>query len=150
MIFMYSLQAESTFDAAHFLAGHADKCRNLHGHRWLVRAEIVGERLQNQGAERSMLVDFAGFKQALKQLADALDHKFIFEQGSLKPETVAALQSEGFMLFETPFRPTAEELARWFYQALAEQQLKPSRVWVYETPENCASYYETTGDFTAR
>ncbi len=147
---MYSLQAEANFDAAHFLAGHAGKCRNLHGHRWLVRAEIAGEELQSQGSARGMLVDFASFKQALKQLASALDHKFIFEQGSLQPATVAALQSEGFALFELPFRPTAEELARWFYQALAEQRLKPTQVWVYETPENCASYYEPPTGPSAR
>lgn len=138
---MYSLQAEATFDAAHFLAGHAGKCRNLHGHRWLVRAELCAPTLQTAGTERGMLLDFASFKTALKQLAEQLDHTFIYERGSLQPATLAALQSEGFALFELPFRPTAEELARWFYQALTEQGLQPARVWLYETPENCASYF---------
>ena len=138
---MFTLQAEASFDAAHFLAQHPGKCRNLHGHRWLVRAEVQAEQLQTDGAERSMLLDFATFKQALKQLAEYFDHKFIYEQGTLQTSTVAALQSEGFALIELPFRPTAEELARWFYQQLEQQNLRPSRVWVFETPENCASYF---------
>ena len=145
ILFMYSLQAEASFDAAHFLAGHADKCRNLHGHRWLVRAELCAPDLQTAGTERSMLLDFANFKQTLKRLAADLDHKFIYERGSLQPSTIAALQAEGFALAEMPFRPTAEELARWFYQALTEHGLKPTRVWLYETPENCASYFEEGG-----
>lgn len=139
---MFTLQAEASFDAAHFLAGHAGKCRNLHGHRWLVRAEVQAKQLQTDGTERGMLLDFANFKQALKQLAEKLDHKFIYEQGTLHAETVAALQNEGFALIELPFRPTAEELARWFFQKLQQQGLEPAQVWVFETPENCASYFE--------
>lgn len=138
---MYTLQAEASFDAAHFLAGHPGQCRNLHGHRWLVRAELRAANLQTAGAERGMLLDFANFKLALKQLAADLDHKFIYEQGSLQANTIKALQNEGFALVEMDFRPTAEELARWFYQKLQQQDLAPARVWVYETPENCASYF---------
>jgi len=142
---MYTLQAEASFDAAHFLAGHSGKCRNLHGHRWLVRAELQGRQLQADGSERGMLLDFAKFKQALKQLAEQLDHKFIYEQGTLRAGTVAALQSEGFALLAMPFRPTAEELAHWFYQQLQQLNLAPARVLVYETPENCAAYFEEAG-----
>ena len=145
---MYSLQAEASFDAAHFLAGHADKCRNLHGHRWKVRAEVQAAQLNTNGPERGMLLDFAGLKQCLKELVAQFDHKFIYEEGSLQPATVTALQAEGFALAPVPFRPTAEELARWFYQALQQQGVKPAKVWVYETPKNCAAYFETEDNAT--
>ena len=42
---MYFIQAEDHFDAAHFLAGYEGKCRNLHGHRWRVVAEVCAEEL---------------------------------------------------------------------------------------------------------
>ncbi len=51
---MYSLQAEASFDAAHFLANHPGQCRNLHGHRWKVRAEV-------QAAQRAGAWHAAGF-----------------------------------------------------------------------------------------
>lgn len=146
---MYSLQAEASFDAAHFLASHPGKCRNLHGHRWRVRAEVQAAQLNADGPERGMLLDFSGLKQCLEELAAQFDHKFIYEEGSLRPDTVAALQAEGFALVPMPFRPTAEELARWFYQALQQRGLKAAQVLVYETPKNCAAYYETPQEAAA-
>ncbi len=55
---MYLLQAEASFDAAHFLKGYNGKCKNLHGHRWRVVARIQGCKLQEDGSQRGMLVDF--------------------------------------------------------------------------------------------
>jgi len=41
-----------------------------------------------------------------------------------------------------PFRTTAENLAKWFFDALAEMGLPVAQVDVYETPNNCAFYRE--------
>ena len=41
-----------------------------------------------------------------------------------------------------PFRPTAEELARYIYEQLRFDGLPLARVTVYETPTNCAAYEE--------
>lgn len=139
---MFALQAEATFDAAHFLQGHKGACRNLHGHRWRVVLEIEGMEPQPGGPARDMLLDFADVKHTLRELAAGLDHKLIYEAGSLRPQTVAALNEEGFALVEMPFRPTAERLSEWFYHRLAAAGIAPARVWVYETPENCAAYWE--------
>lgn len=139
---MFSLQTEASFDAAHFLAGHPGACRDLHGHRWRVVLELRGEALQETGPARGMLCDFATAKAALKELAATLDHKLLFEAGSLRPATLAALADEGFQPVQLPFRPTAEELARWFWRGLVAAGLAPAKVSVYETPENCASYWE--------
>lgn len=139
---MFTLQCSASFDAAHFLKDHPGACRNLHGHRWRVEAEISGEYLQADGPARDMLVDFADFKHALKALAAEFDHKMIYETASLKPATVAALTDEGFALVELPCRPTAEQMARLFFHRLREQGFCPCRVQVWETPNNCAAYYE--------
>lgn len=139
---MFSLQTEASFDAAHFLPEHPGLCRNLHGHRWRVVLEITGEDLQAAGPARGMLCDFTEVKAALKRLTAVLDHKLLYEARSIQPETLIALQNEGFALVEVPFRPTAEELARWFYRAMGKAGFAPAKVWVYETPENCAAYWE--------
>lgn len=139
---MFGLQVEACFDAAHFLAGHSGACRNLHGHRWRVVVEISGSEPVRDGSERDMLVDFAGVKQQLRELAAEFDHKLIYEAESLKPATLAALKEEGFAMVELPCRPTAERLAELMYKRLAAGGLMVSRVTVYETPENCAAYWE--------
>lgn len=144
---MYQLTTEASFDSAHFLFGYQGKCANLHGHRWRILAEIEQETLCESGQLRGMLVDFGNFKRDLKALADSFDHTFIIESGSLKDTTLAALQEEHFAIVEVPFRPTAEQFARYFYDCLTELGYPVSRMTVYETPNNCASY---TGEETPR
>lgn len=137
---MYKLITEAEFDSAHFLKGHPGKCANIHGHRWRVICEIGGHSLQAVGPERGMLVDFALLKQALKSLADALDHRLIYEEGALKAATAAALEAEGFALLPLPFTPTAENLSRHLYEAMRTQGFPVTCITVYETPNNAAAY----------
>ena len=86
-----------------------------------------------------MVVDFGDLKRELRKVADSLDHKLIYEKGSLKPATEAALADEGFATVVVPFRPTAENLARYIYEKL-EGKFDLESVTVYETPDNCAVY----------
>ena len=137
---MYGLKTESCFDAAHFLTDYEGKCENLHGHRWHVVARIEQDRLHDHGQARGMVVDFADFKRALRSLTAELDHMFIVEEGSLASETAACLERETFRLVVVPFRTTAENLARWFFERLEEKGFPASSVEVYETPLNCACY----------
>ena len=141
---MYYLKTRESFDSAHFLAGYAGKCANLHGHRWTLEVEIGGVQLTKSGSKRDMLLDFGDFKKVVRALADSYDHKLIYEEGSLKLATVAALQEEGFQMVVLPFRPTAENLAKHFYDLLKKCGLDLYAVTVYETPENCAVYKEET------
>jgi 6-pyruvoyltetrahydropterin/6-carboxytetrahydropterin synthase len=137
---MYYLQSEASFDAAHFLKGYAGKCKNIHGHRWRVVATVQGEQLKWEGSQRDMLLDFGDLKADLKALADRFDHALLIELGSLRPETMAALEAEEFHLELLPFRTTAENLSKYFYDQLALKGYQVKEVSVYETPTNCASY----------
>lgn len=139
---MYVLRTESSFDSAHFLSGYEGKCANIHGHRWRVVVEICGETLEPEGQQRGMLVDFGNLKKDVKKMADEMDHSFIYEEGSLKPKTVEALQEENFKMIVVPFRPTAENFSKYFYDEIKKLGYAPRDVTVYETPNNCASYCE--------
>ena len=137
---MYHLKTEQCFDAAHFLKGYVGKCSNLHGHRWRVVARVSAQALDQEGQTRGMLVDFSTLKKDLKDLCEELDHSLIYEHGSLRPATVAALKEEQFRLVEVPFRPTAEEFSRFFFEKLTAQGYPVTLVEVYETPVNSACY----------
>ncbi len=137
---MYGLKTEASFDSAHFLTDYYGKCENLHGHRWRVVVYLEQGELQADGTMRDMVLDFGVFKRAVRGLADSLDHTFLVEEGSLAPETVQALEREGFSLTVLPFRTTAENLARWFFDQLEAQGLPVCQIDCYETPNNCAIY----------
>lgn len=137
---MYGLKTEACFDSAHFLADYYGKCENLHGHRWRVVVYLECERLQAEGTMRDMVLDFGVFKRMVRDLAKSVDHTFLVEEGTLRPQTIAALEQEGFSLTVFPFRTTAENLARWFCEQLVAQGLPVGQVDCYETPNNCAIY----------
>lgn len=137
---MYRLKTSAAFDSAHFLAGYIGKCSNIHGHRWKLEVEAENSELIAEGEKRGMIIDFGDLKKAVRKLADEFDHAFIFEEGSLRQATTDALNDEGFRLISVPFRPTAENFARFFCERLTADGLPVSSVTVYETPENCAVY----------
>lgn len=138
---MYQLTTEHSFDSAHFLVGYDGKCGNLHGHRWRVLLTVQSETLREDQQQKGMCVDFAELKKDLRTELDALDHVLIIEQGSLRESTMKALQEEKFQVVEMPFRPTAENFARYFYELFTLKGYPVAKVEVYETPNNSAVYF---------
>ena len=107
---MYQLKTEADFDSAHFLSGYTGKCSNIHGHRWHVEIEIESRKLEKNGQGRGMLVDFGDLKKDLRELADSMDHTLIYEENTLRPKTLEALDDEGFHLVKVPFSPYSREI----------------------------------------
>lgn len=138
---MYKLKTTAAFDSAHFLSGYNGKCANIHGHTWTIEVEVRANSLITAGEKRGMVIDFSDLKKSVKALADRYDHTLIYEQGSLRESTLNALREEGFSLTELSVRPTAENFAKLFYEALSKE-LPVCSVTVYETPQNCATYEE--------
>ena len=116
---MYKIRIEESFDSAHFLAGYDGKCSNLHGHRWRIVMEAKADKLHEEGQLRGMVTDFGDIRRDLKELADFYDQ---------------------FRLIEVPFRPTAENFAKFFYEKMTLKGYAVQEIAVYETPNNCAVY----------
>ena len=122
------------------VAGMSDDERERYA---LSRREAALDERERMIAERelrAMALEQLSPRGLPRELAEALDHTFLVEEGSLAPATLAALEAEGFSLFIVPFRTTAENLARYFGDCLVEQGLPVSQVEMYETPNNCAVY----------
>ena len=139
---MYELKTSASFDSAHFLKGYNGKCANIHGHHWIIEVVICSDKVLESGEKRGMIIDFGDLKKIVRNIADSFDHTLIYEKDSLKESTVKAFEDENFSLTEVPFRPTAENFARYFFDLMKSQGISPKSVTVYETPENCAVYGE--------
>jgi 6-pyruvoyltetrahydropterin/6-carboxytetrahydropterin synthase len=121
---MYTVSAQAHYDAAHFLRFHEGKCRQLHGHRYVVEAAVQSETLNEAG----IAFDFGDLKGILRALAEELDHQNLNDL----PQ---------FQGVET----SAENQARYFFDALMERLpaelasgLLYTRVW--ESPNQWAQY----------
>lgn len=170
----FTLSRLIAFDAGHRIMTHGSKCRNLHGHRYQVEALCTAHRLQADGEQEDMVLDFAFLKdEMLRLIADPCDHGFIVALADTEllamftPSGVPAhdwreglrqtVERHGAALTEqtrlstkvyvVPFQPTAERLARHWYELLAPAVMQRSgglarlsAVQVHETP-NCVARY---------
>jgi len=62
-----------SFDAAHLLPNYPGKCKNLHGHHWIVDIGYEGIVDPRTG----MVADFSGLKGMVSPLLETLDHHFL-------------------------------------------------------------------------
>ena len=70
------LTAEGHFDAAHNLVNYVGKCSDLHGHRWVVKAEF-GPFTEDELDESGIALDFKDIRLKLGAIIDLYDHKYL-------------------------------------------------------------------------
>ncbi|MDP2299156.1 MAG: 6-carboxytetrahydropterin synthase QueD, partial [Actinomycetota bacterium] len=103
-------------DAAHALHGYPGECRNLHGHTWDVEVVVRGAVLDTIG----IVYDFKTLKDDLDRVLEPLDHGYLND--------VPPFDSEN---------PTAENLSRYIYEAIATRvgdAVSVVEVSVWESP----------------
>ncbi|MDO4627029.1 MAG: 6-carboxytetrahydropterin synthase QueD [Pasteurellaceae bacterium] len=140
---MFKVSKEFSFDMAHILDGHDGKCQNLHGHTYKLQVEICGQDLNPSGAKKGMIIDFSDLKTIVKRaILDPMDHAFIYDETSPRECKIANLLQElHSKTFAMPTRTTAEEIARFIFNVLKEQEnLSLSAVRLWETPTSFCEY----------
>lgn len=127
-----------TFDAAHILTNHGGLCKNLHGHTYRVDVSVA----QSADAAADMVIDFKDLKTILEDVVSAhFDHAFIYSAANPDECEIAALIArKGMRTVALPYRSTAENLARHFFEKLSPRIAGLAAVRVWETPGNCAEY----------
>jgi len=125
---MFEVTIEAGFSSGHYLRNYKGKCENPHGHNYRVLVTLSGAELDETG----LLLDFKLLKTLLRPVVDYLDHQMI---NDLAPFT--------------DLNPSAENLARYFYQETSRHlnEIASSRVrlkdcTVFETDTSFARYYE--------
>nr|WP_314741102.1 6-carboxytetrahydropterin synthase QueD [uncultured Haemophilus sp.] len=138
---MFRIAKEFSFDMAHMLDGHDGKCKNLHGHTYKLQVEVAGD-LVVEGAKRGMVMDYADLKAVVKQhILDPMDHAFIYDLNSQKESKVANLLIDlDSKVYGIPTRTTAEEMAKYMFDKLANAGLPVTLIRLWETPTSYCEY----------
>ncbi len=124
---MFEVSVEETFAAGHALRNYHGKCENVHGHNYRVRVVIEGEQLDAAG----LLVDFVELKRIMRGIIERLDHTFL---NDIPPFT--------------ELNPSAENMARYFYQEMGKglgggsrtNPVRVAEVKIWETDTATATY----------
>lgn len=171
----YTVTRSLAIDAGHRIMTHGSKCRHLHGHRYTVEATAATATLHPSGEQQDMVLDFSFLKEEmLAEIDQPCDHGLI---SSLADRELLAMLCPsdrefaawyegigqrvgrdgwlatcearlGQKLYVVPFQPTAECLARHWFERLAPRvearsdgMARLCRVVVWETP-NCSASFE--------
>ena len=126
------------FDAAHVLTNHQGLCKNLHGHTYRVDVSVS----QAEDDPRDMVIDFKELKGiATEVICDRFDHAFIYNTESEGEREIAAVvEKHGMRTVAIPFRSTAENLAKLFFNDLSSRIPGLAAVRVWETADSSAEY----------
>lgn len=122
---MFKISVTTKFAAAHRLREYEGACENLHGHNWLVTAQISAPELDPIG----IAYDFKKLKHDLNEIISQLDHQYLNEI--------------------PPFdqvNPTSENVAKFIYQSLTAKlpsNLRVVSIEVGESDHYTATYEES-------
>jgi len=117
---MYSVSVEARFSAVHQVRLGDGTLEPPHEHDWLVRACFSRSELDEVG----MVVDFSKARSALQSVLARLDHADLNSHEGLAGKN-----------------PTAEVVARYIFDRMAEPGLSvPRRIEVTEAPGCVAAY----------
>lgn len=118
---LFTLRVAARFEAAHHLTSYKGVAEPAHGHSWKVEAVLAAGRLDAEG----MAFDFVEVQAVLRELAARFDHRDI--------NTVPPFDR---------LSPTTEQIAAWFFTALAERlpAAPLTAVTVWEGPDCSATY----------
>jgi 6-pyruvoyltetrahydropterin/6-carboxytetrahydropterin synthase len=126
------------FDAAHVLTNHQGLCKNLHGHTYRVDISVS----QREGEDSDMVIDFKDLKSIAEAvICDRFDHAFIYNTTSPgECEIAAVVEKNSMRTVAIPFRSTAENLAKYFFELLIVRIPNIASVKVWETAMSSAEY----------
>jgi 6-pyruvoyltetrahydropterin/6-carboxytetrahydropterin synthase len=122
---MFKLIVKKEFSAAHILHGHPGDCKRMHGHNWLVEAEVRGSNTNEIG----MVIDFKDIKNNLQDIIGKLDHQYLNDIEPFINEN-----------------PTAENISKYIYKELSKNintdNIKVSEIKLWETSNSAVTYTE--------
>jgi 6-pyruvoyltetrahydropterin/6-carboxytetrahydropterin synthase len=140
---MYRIAKQFTFCMGHRLSLHPGACKNFHGHNYTVEVGVKSKTLNENG----MIIDFGDLKTIVTTFLEGMDHALMVNETDT--DLIESMKKflPDLKTLETPFEPTAENMAKAIYDAVGGalkdlHNVDIDYVDVYETDTSRASYSE--------
>lgn len=135
---MIKLGKDYSWEMSHRLPFHNGWCKNIHGHSYKMRVELIGELDQN-----GMLIDFYDIDKVVKPIVLAYDHSMLVDEKDTI--TLQFCKENQFRFVVINFTSTSENIAINFANLFAKEfrkhsNIKQLTVRVYETSDAFAEY----------
>lgn len=145
MTTQYSAVRRLQFCAGHRVFQHESKCRNMHGHNYVLY--IHARPKPTLGLDSvGRVIDFSELKAKVGNWIDLWwDHGFIYFEQDAEMSTFAE-KYFNHKTYAMPYNPTAENMAKYLCEDICPELFKGSDIDVYKIvlweTENCFVEYE--------
>ncbi len=136
---------EFQFEMAHALWNYNGKCKNIHGHSYILQVTVIGEPISDENSTKyGMVIDFGDLKKFVNDaIVNKMDHSLVISE---KSKHDGLLQTE--QMFErrhiTPYQPTCENMVYEFASILKNilpSNVKLHSIRLWETANSYAEWY---------
>lgn len=130
------------FEMAHAIFGYDGKCKNIHGHSYVLHVTITGN-LNNDDfiVAPGFIFDFKQLKRIVNEtIIKKLDHQLVLSNEYLKLNT-ALTSAENIFVWET--EPSAENILIYIKQNLQKafpKEIKLTKLMLFETADSYAEW----------
>lgn len=131
----FTIQKEIAFEAGHRLMNYEGKCKFFHGHNYKMRLGLISDKVNKQG----FVQDFGFVKSVVKEFIDTnVDHGMILNIND--KNWIEIFQKNDQKIYLTEANPTAEVMAKHFYDLFKTSFPNLAYVEIEETPTSVARY----------
>lgn len=141
---VFTIRKTFKFECAHRLVSSwSKKCQQIHGHSYKLELFLQSDELNEDG----MVIDFGQIKQLFQEELEFFDHQLVLsEEDPMLDFLTSDIEIDGLVL--VPFNPTAENMAKYFFDKLTElfyaneeiRHIKIKSVRIHETETGWAEY----------
>ena len=130
------------FEMAHAIFGYAGKCKNVHGHSYILHVTVT----KNSGDDGfvpalGFILDFKELKKIIiEKVIEKLDHQLILSNEYLKSNS-AFISAENMFAWE--MEPSAENILIYINQQIESNlsaEIKLQKLQLYETADSYAEW----------
>lgn len=142
----FEIRKTFKFEAAHrLMSSWSKKCQQIHGHSYKLEVILGSEELNEDG----MVIDFGQLKELMQKHLEQFDHQIVIcDKDNKVIKQIGDEDGEELGYLFVPFNPTAENMAKYFYDILQVHFYKNEEirhiqivaVRVHETETGYAEY----------
>lgn len=130
----YRIRKIFKFEGSHALSScYSSECHSIHGHSYVVEVFLQSNKLNDDG----MIIDFKMLKEKVQGIFNEWDHALVCHENDNRDFLPKISQ------LVMPFNPTAENMAKYFYDQCKEMTDLVCKVRVHETATGWGEYFET-------
>ncbi|MBR7156905.1 MAG: 6-carboxytetrahydropterin synthase [Bacteroidales bacterium] len=136
---------EFRYEGAHALYNYDGKCRNIHGHSYVLYVTVKGTPINDESnCKNGMILDFSDFKRIVNDtIVEQFDHALVLRsEAPLARELGGAYEK----VVLVDFQPTCENMIQYFASVIKSRLPKNVELFSLKLHESPSSFVEWFAD----